>query len=136
MKKILTALVVLLTAFSMSASAVLMPDWMEDLQSGDRQTQASYNVVKGFAEDDFTPTTLSSSLFFGEWDGTDDLGRNSMFLLPDSGGFIEQTLSTSIGGDQIASVDSTWDRVQPLPLLRYPNVSGTPRIQTPARVPR
>jgi hypothetical protein len=105
MKKILTALVVLLTAFSMSASAVLMPDWMEDLQSGDRQTQASYNVVKGFAEDDFTPTTLSSSLFFGEWDGTDDLGRNSMFLLPDSGGFIEQTLSTSIGGDQIASVD-------------------------------
>lgn len=109
MKKLLTALVVLLTAFSMSASALLMPDWMEDLQSGDRQTQASYNVVKGFAEDDFTPTTLSSSLFFGEWDGTldmrDDLAANQMYILPDSGGFIGQTLSTSIGGDQVASVD-------------------------------
>jgi hypothetical protein len=90
MKKILTALMVLTAVLCMSASATIMPKWVENLSAGQSYTYGEYSASKGFAEETFTPTTFNSQLKFG--DGV-------------TGGDISQTLKTSKTGLQIGSVD-------------------------------
>jgi hypothetical protein len=90
MKKILTAFIVLLAAVIMSASAAILPSWVENLSPGQSYTYGEYSASKGFAEGKFTPTTFTSKLQFG--DGV-------------TGADIDQKLATSIGGKQVGSVD-------------------------------
>jgi hypothetical protein len=63
---------------------------VDNLTAGQSYTYGSYEASKAFAEDKFTPTTFASSLHFG--DGV-------------TSGDISQTLSTSITGKQLGSVD-------------------------------
>jgi len=91
MKKILSVLVVLAIAVVMSASAsMVMPSWVENLSPGQSYTYGEYAVSKGLAENAFTPTTFASKLTFGD---------------KVTYGSIDQSLSTSITGKQIGSVD-------------------------------
>jgi len=89
MKKILSMLVVL-AALCMSASAAIMPSWVENLSPGQSYTYGDYQASKGFAEKSFTGTTFRSGLMFG--DGV-------------TGADISQTTSTSATGKQLGSVD-------------------------------
>jgi len=92
MKKILVGLFVLAVALSISATAQIMPDWMEDMQAGDSIVQGQYETLLGVGETDFQPAELGTVY---------DFGSDSM----QAGGYFEQGVSTDVGAGVQVGMD-------------------------------
>jgi hypothetical protein len=91
--KTISILMALIVALSISASATIMPDWIEELGPGDSYQEGEYAVTKGIAESAFTPQSFGSYLSFGDYGQT-------------GGAYIEQdAYSNPIEGVQLGSVD-------------------------------
>jgi len=89
--KTIAILISLVVALSISASATIMPDWIEKLGPGDSYQEGQYAVSKGIAESAFTPQEFGSYLSFGDWT---------------TGAYIQQNAYTNpIEGTQLGSVD-------------------------------
>jgi hypothetical protein len=116
MKKILIA-VIIMAALCFSASAALMPDWVENMQPGDRFTSGEYQTSMGFAETGFTPTDFGSYFSFGDYSGTG--GTISQMVSTDYTGMIDGDVTRQVMGQSasayVATSDSgfSWDPEQP-----------------------
>jgi len=115
MKKILIALIIMAVS-CFSASATLMPDWVENMQPGDRFTSGEYQASMGFAEVGFTPTQFGSEFSFG--DGSTG-GYISQDVCTDYTGIIDGDVTRQVMGQSasayVATSDSgfAWDPENP-----------------------